>query len=236
MALSAAAYAAATLNELSREKTPVRLLAATGNSQLEFLQALTADPTVDWRGVELFHLDEYAGLSQEHPASFARYIKTRLIEPTGIRNYHLLRGDGDPVRCATEMSAKISAAPVDLAFVGIGENGHLAFNDPPADFEAKQPYLLVQLDEKCRQQQVNEGWFDSLAQVPREAITISIPQLLSTREIICVVPDVRKAEAVAAALEGPITASVPASVLQSHGRTTVFLDSNSASLLRGRRT
>jgi glucosamine-6-phosphate deaminase len=208
----------------------VRLLAATGNSQLKFLEVLTRE-SLDWGRVELFHLDEYVGLPETHPASFAHYIKTRIIDPTGTRTYHLLRGDDNPERVAAEMSEAITVATIDLAFAGIGENGHLAFNDPPADFATRQPYIVVDLDERCRQQQVGEGWFPSLSDVPSRAISISIAQLLSSEEIICVVPDRRKAEAVAACLEGPITPFWPASILRSHPNTTVYLDRESASLL-----
>ena len=231
MVAAAAADAASSLRQLLGSKDRVRLLAATGNSQIEFLEALTREP-LEWARVELFHLDEYVGLPETHPASFARYIKTRIIDQTGIRTYHLLRGDDNPERIAAEMSEAISAATVDLAFAGIGENGHLAFNDPPADFATRQPYIVVDLDERCRQQQVGEGWFPSLSDVPSRAISISISQLLSSEEIICVVPDRRKAEAVAACLEGPITPIWPASILRNHPNTTVYLDRESASLLQ----
>ncbi len=232
MAAAAAAHATKELRDFLRQKERVRILAATGNSQLEFLEALTKADSIDWARVELFHLDEYVGIGIEHPASFARYIETNILERTAIQHFHLLAGDREPDVVAAEMSREISAAPVDLAFVGIGENGHLAFNDPPADFETSKPYILVRLDERCRQQQVNEGWFTSIADVPQQAITISVSHLLSTETIICVVPERRKAEAVAACLEGPVTPSAPASILQTHRNATVFLDRDSASRLR----
>jgi len=235
MAAAAASAATDLLLDVLRRKERVRLLAATGNSQLEFLDFVTANRAVDWTRIELFHLDEYVGLGIEHPASFARYIKGRIVDPTGIRDYHLIDGSREPHETAQLMSSKISSAPVDVAFAGIGENGHLAFNDPPADFEADDPYIVVTLDERCRQQQIGEGWFDSIEDVPTSAVTISIKQLLRSDRIICVVPDARKAEAVAACLEGPITPDAPASALQKHHNAMVFLDRDSAALLRYRR-
>jgi glucosamine-6-phosphate deaminase len=231
MASAAAAHAASALRELLSRQPSVRLLAATGTSQLEFLSRLVREPGIQWNRVELFHLDEYAGIGMDHPASFARYIKERLIEPTGITHFHLLDGTRQPRKAAAAMSREIAQAPVDLAFAGIGENGHLAFNDPPADFEAEDPYFVVRLDEACRKQQVGEGWFPELSEVPSEAITISIPQLLKSKEIVCVVPDERKAEAVKRCLEEPLSPLAPASILRVHPNTAIFLDAQSASLL-----
>jgi glucosamine-6-phosphate deaminase len=207
------------------------LVAATGASQLEFLEALVASPGIDWSSVEMFHLDEYVGLSVDHPASFRRYLIDRLIAPTGMRSYHLLEGENDPVSAADRASREISAAPIDIAFVGIGENAHLAFNDPPADFDTEVPYLIVDLDKACRQQQVGEGWFASLEDVPSRAISMSVGQILRSKEIICVVPDRRKAAAVKACLEGPISPAAPASVLRTHANTTIYLDRDSAAEL-----
>src|SRR6185437_15460548 len=154
----------------------------------------------------------------EHPASFGRYIRERMIEPLNISHYHLLDGFGDPQQIMAKANTAISNAPVDLAFVGIGENGHLAFNDPPADFDAEDPYIIVNLDLACRQQQVNEGWFSNIDDVPKRAISMSVRQILQSNEIICVVPGVQKAAAVRAALEEPVSPEVPASVLRTHGR------------------
>jgi glucosamine-6-phosphate deaminase len=231
LAEAAADHAANSLAGLLNKQENVRLLAATGASQIEFLARLTAHRDLDWARVELFHLDEYVGLSLGHPASFARYIKQRIIDPSGIRRYHLIDGARDPRETIGEISREITRAPVDLACAGIGENGHLAFNDPPADFETEEPYLMVNLDERCRAQQVGEGWFASVDEVPRRAISISIPQLLKAREILCVVPDRRKAAAVKACLEGPLSPAAPASALRAHPNTTIFLDADSASLL-----
>lgn len=231
LASAAAAHAFNSLRDLLDKHQNVRLLAATGASQIDFLNLLTAELGLDWHRIELFHLDEYVGIGLDHPASFARYIKERLIEPTGINRFHLLDGTRDPHAVAAEMSHDIAAARVDLAFVGIGENGHLAFNDPPADFETEEPYLVVELDEACRRQQVGEGWFASVSDVPTRAITISIPQLLKTGEMLCIVPDARKAQAVKACLEGPLSPDAPASALRVHPHTTIFLDTDSAALL-----
>lgn len=231
LAGAAAEHAAESLRVLLRGQNLVRLLAATGASQLEFLDRLTEKHQIEWGRVELFHLDEYVGVGMDHPASFARYIKERIIERTGITRYHLLDGTRQPQEMVTEMGREITKAPVDLAFVGIGENGHLAFNDPPADFETEEPYLIVELDRACREQQVGEGWFASIDDVPARAITISIPQLLKTREIVCVAPDGRKAKAIQACMEGPLSPSAPASALRVHPNTAIFLDRDSASLL-----
>jgi glucosamine-6-phosphate deaminase len=210
---------------------------ATGASQFEFLDALTKRADVDWSRVEMFHLDEYLGIPAEHPASFRRYLLERFIRPSGIERYHLLDGTKDPVAVCLEVGAALRSAPIDCAFVGIGENGHLAFNDPPADFHASAPYIVVQLDDACRRQQVGEGWFESIDEVPDRAISISIRQIMDAREIICVVPDARKAEAVKMSLEGPVTPDAPASILQEHPNTTVYLDEASASRLEeGRAT
>ena len=206
-------------------------MVGTGASQFEFLESLTRRRDVPWDAVEMFHLDEYIGMSPEHPASFRKYLMERFIQPTGVRHYHLLDGTGDPAGVCRTAGAAIQSAPIDLAFVGIGENGHLAFNDPPADFTTTEPFIIVQLDEPCRRQQVGEGWFTSIGEVPERAITMSIRQILASREIICVVPDARKAGAVKRCLEGPVSPDAPASILQTHQNTTVYLDRASAALL-----
>lgn len=209
-----------------------RILVATGQSQFEFLAALSDAAGVDWRAVELFHLDEYVGLGVEHPASFRRYLFDRLITKTRIARYHLLDGTQDSERICREIGAELARSTIDVAFAGIGENGHLAFNDPPADFQLERPYLVVRLDEACRRQQVGEGWFSNIGEVPEQAITISVRQLLKAAAIITVVPDARKAEAVKRAVEGPISPMTPASILQTHPRVTLYLDRPSARLLR----
>lgn len=228
---AAARHAAHQLQDTLRARGDARIIAATGASQFDFLESLTSTPGIDWPRVEMFHLDEYVGLPLDHPASFRKYLIERLINPTGLTRYHLLDGEGDPAAVAEQVGRELSKAPVDLAFVGIGENGHLAFNDPPADFTTERPYLVVALDEACRRQQVGEGWFPSVAEVPTQAISMSVRQILATREIICIVPDARKAEAVRACVEGDISAMAPASILRTHANTTLYLDRESAALL-----
>jgi glucosamine-6-phosphate deaminase len=238
MSRAAARHGARALRDAIAARGNARLIAATGASQLDFLAALTdrgsraADGGIDWGRVEMFHLDEYVGLPVDHPASFRKYLRERLIEKTGITRHHLLDGEKDAQRVADEVGRALAEAPVDVAFVGIGENGHLAFNDPPADFQTELPYLVVTLDEACRRQQVGEGWFTSVAEVPAQAISMSVRQILKAHEIICVVPDARKAAAVKASLEGEISPMAPASILRTHANTTVYLDRDSAAGLR----
>jgi len=229
---AAAEHAAATLHRATRERGSARIVAATGTSQFEFLDALTAMPGVPWQSVEMFHLDEYIGLPLSHPASFRRYLLDRLIDKVGIAKYHLLDGERSPGETIRQVGVELKSRPVDIAFVGIGENGHLAFNDPPADFETEEPFVVVELDEACRRQQVGEGWFRDVSEVPRQAITMSIRQILKAREIIAIVPDARKAQAVRACCEGEVSSMAPASILQRHSNTTLFLDKESARLLR----
>jgi glucosamine-6-phosphate deaminase len=232
MATAAADQAAAILRETIQTNGRVRLIAATGAAQFEFLEILTSLPGIDWQQVEMFHLDEYIGLPASHPASFCRFLKERLIQKAGIKKYFLLSGDQDPADVIRRVGQSLLSAPIDLAFVGIGENGHLAFNDPPADFETEEPYLVVTLDEACRRQQLGEGWFATLADVPQRAISMSIRQILKTKKILCIVPDARKAAAVKACFEGEISPLAPASILRTHPKTTVYVDIHSAARLR----
>ncbi len=235
LAAAAAEQAASALRRTIAQHGRARIVAATGVSQFDFLEALTKSSGVNWGEVELFHLDEYVGLPITHPASFRKFLMDRLVSKTGIRNIHFLDGDGpNPEQVAHRVGKELSAAPVDVLFAGIGENGHLAFNDPPADFQTEQPYLIVQLDETCRRQQVGEGWFAGVAEVPRQAISMSVRQILKARQIIVVAPEKRKAQAVKDSLEGLITPSVPASILRTHANATLYLDKDSASLLSER--
>lgn len=215
------------------EKGSANIILATGASQFETLKNLVNDSDIDWSKVVMFHLDEYAGMPESHPASFRKYLKERFVEKVpGLQAYYFIRGDhDDPEKECERLSRIISAHPVDVAFVGIGENGHLAFNDPPADFETEKPYIVVELDEACRRQQMGEGWFDSLDDVPKKAISMSVKHILKSKSIICSVPDSRKAEAVKNCLDGEISNLHPASVLQNHDDCTIFLDTDSASLL-----
>ena len=230
---AAAEQAGAVLRRAILDRGQARIVAATGASQLEFLDALTRREDIDWQRVEMFHLDEYIGLPITHPASFRNYLLKNFIHKTGITKYHLLNGDsdGDAREAVLRIGESLAAAPIDIAFVGIGENGHLAFNDPPADFETDDPYLIVDLDEACRRQQVGEGWFADLSAVPRQAISMSVRQTLKAREILAVVPDARKAPAVKLCFEGEIGPMAPASALRTHANATIYLDEPSASLL-----
>jgi glucosamine-6-phosphate deaminase len=230
---TAAEQAGAVLRRAILDRGPARIVAATGASQLEFLDALTRREDIDWSRVEMFHLDEYIGLPITHPASFRNYLLKNFIHKTGITKYHLLNGDGDgdAREAALRIGESLDAAPIDIAFVGIGENGHLAFNDPPADFETNEPYLIVDLDEACRRQQVGEGWFANISEVPRQAISMSVRQTLKAQEILAVVPDARKAPAVKLCFEGEIGPMAPASILRTHANATIYLDEQSASLL-----
>ena len=236
MGAEAASHAAKSLRSILEKKGIARIVVATGASQFEFLETLTAAPGIAWNQVEMFHLDEYVGLPASHAASFRKYLRERLIEKVGILKYHLLDGDGDVQRVVQRVGRELSSAPVDLTFVGIGENGHLAFNDPPADFETEYPYLIVELDEACRQQQVNEGWFATIEEVPEQAISMSIRQILKSSEILVIVGGARKAHAVQACLEGAVSPLAPASILQTHPQTTIYLDQDSAALLSSQLT
>ena len=228
---AAAEHAAAAIRRAIVGRGRARIVAATGASQIAFLAELTEAYGIEWGRVEMFHLDEYVGLPITHPASFRKYLRERLIDKVGVGQYHLLDGTGDAGEVARRVGKAISTAPVDVAFVGIGENGHLAFNDPPADFETDEPYLVVRLDEACRRQQVGEGWFGDVSEVPQEAISMSVRQILKAKEIICVVPDARKAHAVKMCFEGEISPMAPASILRTHPNATVYLDEDSARLL-----
>ncbi len=231
MAKVAADQSATILRAAIQIRGKARLIAATGAAQFEFLAALTSLPGIEWSRVEMFHLDEYIGLPASHPASFCRFLQERLIQKTGIKHYYLLDGEQNPADVIRQTSQALLSAPIDVAFVGIGENGHLAFNDPPADFETEDPYLVVTLDEACRRQQLGEGWFATLEDVPRRAISMSIRQILKAKKIVCIVPDARKAKAVQACFDGEISPLVPASILRTHPGTTVYLDVHSATLL-----
>jgi glucosamine-6-phosphate deaminase len=231
MAKVAADDAASILRAAIQEQGKARLIAATGAAQFEFLDVLTRLPGIDWKRVEMFHLDEYIGLPASHPASFCRFLQERLIQKTGIVHHHLLHANEDPSEVIRQTGKALLAAPIDVAFVGIGENGHLAFNDPPADFETEEPYIIVTLDEACRRQQLGEGWFATLADVPQRAISMSIRQILKTKQIVCIVPEARKANAVKACFTGEISPLAPASILRTHANTTVYLDKDSAAQL-----
>jgi glucosamine-6-phosphate deaminase len=228
---AAARDAAALINEAITSRGVAYVIAATGASQFEFLDALVLHD-VDWQRVEFFHLDEYVGLPETHPASFRRYLTERIINRIHPRSFHLINGEvPNPAAECRRVGELISQQKIDVAFVGIGENGHLAFNDPPADFETEEPYLVVTLDEACRRQQIGEGWFHSLDEVPARAISMSIQQILKARHILCIVPDQRKAHAVKACVEMDVSPMHPASILQQHSSVKLYLDRESSALL-----
>lgn len=209
------------------------IILATGTSQFGTLLQLLEEDGIDWAKVTMFHLDEYLGLPITHPASFRKYLKERFLDQVGVlASYHLIDGEADPTEETERLGRLITAAPIDVALVGIGENGHLAFNDPPADFDTEKPYLVVDLDEACRRQQLGEGWFPDFDSVPKQAISMSIRQIMKSKAIICSVPDERKANAVRDCVEKEVSNLHPASILQEHPHCTLFLDKASASLLK----
>jgi glucosamine-6-phosphate deaminase len=228
---AAAAQAATAIRGAIRDQRTARVVAATAASQAEFLDALVRQPDIDWTRVELFHLDEYIGLPVTHPGSFRKMLLELLVRKTGIKKYHLLDGDAEAAEVCDRVGQALASAPVDIEFLGIGENGHIAFNDPPADFETEKPYLVVTLDEACRRQQVGEAWFADISQVPKQALSMSVKQILKAKEILAVVPDTRKAQAVKACFEGEVSPMAPASILRRHPNATIYLDENSAALL-----
>jgi len=203
---------------------------ATGTSQFETLKEIISQKGIDWGKVVMFHLDEYIGLPITSPASFRKYLLDRLLSKLPpFKATHLINGESDPKKECARLNALIQKHPIDLALAGIGENGHLAFNDPPADFEIEDPYIVVTLDALCRKQQLGEGWFKSIEDVPTQAISMSIKQILKSKNIICSVPDERKAMAVANTLKNPVSKDYPASILQLHANCTLYLDELSAS-------
>lgn len=224
--------AAEILKETIAKKGNVTFVAATGASQFDFLQTLIADKEIDWSKTTLFHLDEYIDLPESHPASFRKYLKERFISKVNPGKVYLVNGEVDPVEECNRLNKLIEENPVDVAFVGIGENGHLAFNDPPADFDTEDPFIIVELDEKCRNQQLGEGWFKSFEEVPEKAISMSVKQIMKADKIICTVPDERKAQAVLECFgDDKVTNMHPATILKEHDACYVYLDEDSASLL-----
>ncbi len=227
----AAAEGAAKIRDAIRERGEATILVATGASQFETLAALVRAPDIDWARVTGFHLDEYLGLPDSHGASFRKYLKERFVDLIPIGKFHFVNGENDPEAECDRLGNLIRHHQVDVAFIGIGENAHLAFNDPPADFDTQQAYLVVDLDEACRRQQHGEGWFDEFSDVPLQAISMSVSQIMKAKHIVCSVPDLRKAEAVKKTVAGPITPAAPASILKSHGSATLYLDPPAASLI-----
>ncbi|WP_428656108.1 glucosamine-6-phosphate deaminase [Runella sp.] len=224
--------AATLIRNAIAEKDFANVILPTGASQFGTLQTLIAARDIDWSKVTMFHLDEYIELPLSHPASFRKYMQERFLDQVPpLKASYLINGEVNPEEECARLGALIQQFPIDVALVGIGENGHLAFNDPPADFETERPYLVVNLDEACRKQQMNEGWFATLEDVPKQAISMSVKQIMKSAHIVCSVPDLRKAQAVKDSLEHEVSNLYPASILQQHPNCILFLDESSASLL-----
>jgi glucosamine-6-phosphate deaminase len=225
MGAAAAEFVAGQLSAVIREKGKANLILATGTSQFMFLEALKTHQ-LDWSRITVFHLDEYRNLSDQHPASFRRYLKERILEQVKPGRVHLINGDSvNPDQETARYEELLKANPVDVACIGIGENGHIAFNDPPvADFDDPRWVKVVELDEACRKQQLGEGWFPTLGDVPAEALTLTIPAIMHSAVISCVVPGMRKAKAVYETLNGEISTACPASILRRHTGAVLFLD------------
>lgn len=234
MGAKAAAEGGRTIRQALEKRGKANIIVATGASQFEMLAELVKQSGINWNHITAFHLDEYVGMPITHGASFRKYLWERFVSklPLPLAAFHYIDAERDaPAECK-RLGELIRKHPIDVAFIGIGENGHLAFNDPPADFETEEPYLVVNLDEACRKQQLGEGWFPTLADVPKQAISMAIRQILKSGQIICTVPDARKAAAVKGSVKGPVTPNVPGSILQQHGNTHLFLDRESSAGLR----
>ena len=230
LAREAAEQARAAIAVAVAARGAATVMFASGNSQLRFLAALTADESVEWSKVVGFHMDEYLGITDEHPASFRRYMRERILDRVDLAAFHGIRGDAPDADAECDRyAALLREHPLDLCCLGIGENGHLAFNDPPvADFDDPLDVKVVELDEPCRRQQVGEGHFADLAAVPTHAITVTIPALLRARRVLAIVPEARKREPVRRALDGPVSTECPASILRTLDHVTLFLDEESA--------
>ena len=228
MAKRAAACASEAINRVISEKGEARILLSTGASQIESLSYLTG-MDVEWDKVVMFHLDEYIGLPETHKASFRKYLKERFINIVKPKKAYLVNGEGNVEENIAALTETLRQEPIDVALVGIGENGHIAFNDPPADFHTEAAYIIVDLDQKCKQQQVNEGWFETLEEVPKQAISMTVPQIMKSRTIVTIVPGERKSDAIMKTLSAKApTNMVPATILKTHPDWHLFIDGASA--------
>jgi len=227
----AAKIGAQKIRESISSQGEANIIVATGASQFEMLNHLTKENGIDWTKVTGFHLDEYIGIPIDHSASFRLYLWKRFVSklPVPIKAFHFIKADQNPEKECLRLERIINDIQINAAFIGIGENSHIAFNDPPADFETSDPYIIVNLDKDCQKQQLGEGWFESLDDVPDQAISMSVTQIMRSEMIICSVPDKRKASAVSKTIAGEVTTSCPASILQKHPDCSLFLDSGSAS-------
>jgi len=226
----AASHGADLIRKAIKKHHEASIIVATGASQFLMLEALVKED-IDWKKVTAFHLDEYIGIPSTHPASFRKYLKERFADKVPLKKFNYVNGDADPVKECGRLGKLINKYIINVAFVGIGENGHLAFNDPPADFETDDPYIVVNLDDACRRQQLDEGWFKSFEEVPARAISMSIKHIMKSEVIICTVPDLRKADAVKKTLKSQISPMVPASVLRNHDAAWLYLDMDSSSMI-----
>lgn len=218
--------------ETVEKRGECRLLLSTGASQFPFFDALTVKKYVPWDRVVMFHLDEFVGMADSHPASFRRYLRERFVDKVQPKAYYFVNGEGDVQANIASLTARLREAPIDIALIGIGENGHIAFNDPPADFDSREAYRVVTLEERCRRQQLGEGWFASLEEVPDQAVSMTVHQIMQSRAILSVVPDARKAEAIGKTLRAPtVTNLIPATILREHPDWTLYLDRDSASMV-----
>jgi len=235
MGQAASDFVSGEVNRSIQKCGSANLILATGASQFTFLDAFKRDKSVDWSRITVFHLDEYKGMSDQHPASFRRYLRERILDEVQPKKVHLLNGDAkDLLTEIFDYEELLKKHRIDVACIGIGENGHIAFNDPlVADFNDPRLVKIVELDPMCRQQQLGEGWFNVLEEVPTHALTLTIPAIMKCKTISCVVPDLRKADAVFNTLYGNISTSCPASILRKYPNTILFLDSNAASKLKG---
>lgn len=236
MGQKAAACGAAFIRKAIEERGEANLVLACAPSQNQTYDALIEEPGIDWSKVNIFHLDEYVGLTADHPASFRLNLHKTILDrlPRPVKSFHAIEGDAaDAEQAIRDLDAEIKKCVIDVAFVGIGENGHVAFNDPPADFDTEKAFLIATLDEACRHQQYGEGWFPTMDAVPKTAITMSCKEIMRARVLVNTVPDTRKAKAVEMALEGPITNMVPATIMRNHPEYHVFLDQEAASCLKG---
>lgn len=227
---AAAAYCTGIINEAIAHKGKARIILSTGASQFDTIKALI-DTDIDWSKVEMFHLDEYIDLPESHPASFRKYLKERFLSKVNVMKAYLVNGEDDPQEVIASLTAKIRKEPVDLGLIGIGENAHIAFNDPPADFNTKEAFICVDLNETCKQQQVREGWFATVADVPKQAISMTVYQIMQCQHIVSCVPYAVKAKAIKDTLESPLTNMVPATMLKEHPDAIIFLDKDSAALM-----
>jgi len=230
LGLEAAQAAAKIINETVAAKGEARIALSTGASQFETLAAL-AKEDVDWTKVTMFHLDEYVGLPETHPASFRKYLKERFVSLVKLKRVFFVDGEGDVAAKIAVLNREIESAPIDLGVIGIGENGHIAFNDPPARFDAMESYRIVELNDACKKQQVGEGWFAGVKDVPATAVSMSCYRIMMCRKIISSVPHAQKAQAIKRTFEGGISDMVPATLLKFHPDWSLFLDRDSASKL-----